>query len=123
MVDNHHLELASLRAASCRRVTSMSSTGSCTYLTTEPRTKQFFTLNMYGNFWTERREKEEKLTNGQTCDDRKTDLCFQYCDVCQLEIEVLINTMQRSCDFEIILQFENHIFTHKTLEERVEEHN
>lgn len=37
--------IASLRAASVKRWMSTSSTGSCTYRTTDPRIKQFFTDN------------------------------------------------------------------------------
>lgn len=37
--------MASLRAASCSSCVSTSSAGSCTYRTTDPRMKQFFTDN------------------------------------------------------------------------------
>lgn len=50
-VDTKAHLLASFRAASCSSVTSIASTGNWTYLTTDPLTKQFFTLSMYGNFY------------------------------------------------------------------------
>ena len=40
-----------------------------------------------------------------------------HTDVCELDVEILVNGVQSAADGEIILELHHHVFTHQGLEE------
>ena len=112
-----HLPLASRLVASCSASTSTPSDGSCTYRTTDPRMKQFFT-----DACTRAREGADVSTCGFDRDVRARlrSTCFHayhvrmfrlVCDVhvVQLEVEELVDGMQASDQRQVVLQLHRHL--------------
>lgn len=50
-------------------------------------------------------------------------LCIRNAYICKLDVQVLVHRMQSTADTQIILQLYNDIFSHKGLEEGVEQHS
>lgn len=104
---------ASLRAASWSRSVSTASSGTCTYRTTLPRIKQFFTDSY--------RFRVRLLW----CDGLSwyhvwvaLDILDLY--VCELHVEVLVDGLEGAGDDHVILQLDMDGLAHQCFEEAVE---
>ena len=121
----------SLLVASCSSSVSTSADGSCTYLITEPRMKQFFT-DCCGARASARvggvGRRRARWAGGRAAgaDARgahhvRIILDVVHAHVEQLDVQVLVHRVQRAAHRQVVLQLDDDLLADERLEEGVEE--
>lgn len=104
-----------------------------TYRTTEPRMNTFFTVASCWSFcgfcgWGVSKDgalaeegRRERRGKKKTC--LRVPLGLADPDLCQLDVQVLVDAVEHSGDGQVVLKLDRDLFAHEGLEEGVEDHS